>query len=368
MRILFTGGGTGGHVYPIIAIKQTLEKIQPEINFSYIGPDSFVRDTFKKENVKCKFVLAGKFRRYFALTTIVDLLKIPIGFIQSLWYVFWFMPDIVFSKGGYGSFPVVLASWLYKIPIIIHESDSVPGLANRILFRLAKKIILSFETEKNYFSKEKTIVLGNPIREELTQGSREEGKKLFELTSEKPVVLIMGGSQGARKINEIVLNGLPRLLEKCEIIHLCGQKNFEFLKQEKDKILRESESAKKSFYHLYSFLKEELKHAYAVSDIIVSRAGAGSIFEIAAVGKASILIPLPNSASDHQSKNAQALAQIGGAIVLEEENLTINLFLSAIFELIDNPEKIETMGRKARSFYNPDTNQKIVEEILSLCQ
>ncbi len=307
--------------------------------------------------MRCKFISAGKLRRYFSLANFVDLFKIPIGLIQSLWHVFWFMPDAIFSKGGYGSIPVVLVGWLYRIPVVIHESDSAPGLANKILSPFAKKIIISFEISRQYFSPKKTVLLGNPIREELTQGSREEGRKLFGLSSSKPVVLIMGGSQGAQKINEIVLNTLPRLLEKCELIHLCGEEGFKQVK------------ASSQSYHPYPFLEEEkLKHAYAVSDIIISRAGAGGIFEIAAIGKPSILIPLSSAASDHQMQNAQALAKIGGTNILKESNLTMNMFLSAIFRLLDNPEKLKEIGEKAKSFYKPETNQKIIEEILRLCQ
>ncbi len=375
MRILFTGGGTGGHIYPIIAIKKTLERIEQglpagkaRIEFLYIGPNSFAKGAFKKENIKCKFILAGKLRRYFSLANFVDLFKIPIGLIQSLWYVFSFMPDVLFSKGGYGSIPVVFVSWLYRIPIIIHDSDNIPGLANRISARFARKIIVSFEMAKKYFPPQKTVLLGIPVREELTQGNEEEGRRLFELKSDpkssdgtsKPVVLIMGGSQGAQKINEVVFNTLPRLLEKYEIIHVCGNKNLKQLKADHEKI---------QYYHPYPFLEiEKLKHAYAVSDIIISRAGATSIFEIAAIGKPSILIPLSSAASGHQMQNAQALARIGGAIILKEENLTMNMFLGAIFRLSDNPEKLKEMSKKVKSFYKPETNQKIVEEILRLCQ
>lgn len=334
MRILFTGGGTGGHIYPIIAVKKSLEKTRQDLEFLYVGPDDFAKGAFEKKSIRSKFILAGKLRRYFSLLTFVDLLKIPIGLIQSLWYVFWFMPDVVFSKGGYGSIPVVFTCWIYGIPIVIHESDSIPGLANKVLARFAKRIIVSFEEAKKYFSPQKTILLGIPIREELTQGSKEEGKKLFGIKSTKPVVLIMGGSQGAKRINEIVLNTMPRLLKKCEIIH-------------------------KPFLEI-----EKLKHAYAVSDIIVSRAGATSIFEISAVGKPSILIPLSSAAADHQMQNAKVLARIGGAIILKEGNLTMNMFLNAIFGLLDKPGKLKEMGEKAKSFYNPSTNYKVAEEIL----
>lgn len=360
MKILFTGGGTGGHITPIVAIKETLEKYNKGLEFFYLGPNGFAKGALEKKNIKCKFILAGKLRRYFSPLTFIDLLKFPIGLVQSLWYIFWFMPDIIFSKGGYGSITTVFASWLYRIPVVIHESDSIPGLANKILARFAKRIIVSFEEAKKYFPPPKTILLGIPVREELLQGSKEEGKKLFGIKSIKPVVLIMGGSQGAQKINEITLNVLPRFLEKCEVIHICGKKNFKKL---------EIENKNNQYYHLYPFLEtEKLKHAYAASDIIISRTGATSIFEIAAVGKPSILIPIVNSASGHQAKNAQALARIGGAIILEEENLTMNMFLDAVFNLMDNPEKAKKIGEMAKSFYKPDTNRKIAEEILKLCQ
>ncbi len=371
MKILFTGGGTGGHVYPIIAIKSEVEKTidNHQIRFFYLGPDSFAKTAFKKEELQAKFILAGKFRRYFSLANFIDLLKIPIGFIQSLWHLFQIMPDVVFSKGGYGSFPVVLASWLYRIPVIIHESDSVPGLSNKLLARFARKVIVSFSEATDYFPKKKTTVLGNPVRKELLDGDKEKARKIFNLISEKPVILIMGGSQGARRINQLVLNTLPRLLEKYELIHICGKNNFKFIQQEKEKLLHSSGPNRKGSYHIYPFLSQEkLKHAYAVSDLIISRAGAGGIFEIAAVGKPSILIPLSNSASNHQAKNAQALTSLGGAVALEENNLTMNLFLSNIFEIADNPQKAQEMGDKAKSFYKSDNNQKIAEEILKLCQ
>ena len=371
MRILFTGGGTGGHIFPIVAVKRALETSlrNKKYKFLYVGPNGFAKEVFQKENIKCKFVLAGKLRRYFSLQNFIDLLKMPLGLIQSFWHVFWFMPDVIFSKGGYGSASIVFVGWLYRIPLIIHESDSVPGLANRFLALFAKKIVISFANTKKYFSPEKTVLLGHPVREELTQGNKEKGRKLFELSSEKPVILVMGGSQGAQRINEIVINILPRLLEKCEIIHASGEKNYNQIKASSNKILEKSDSLKRKQYHLYPFLEEErLKHAYAVSDIIVSRAGAGGIFEIAAIGKPSLLIPLSTAAANHQTKNAWALTKIDGAVALEEKNITMNMFLSAVFKLIDNPEKAKEMGEKAKAFYNPSSNHKIAEEIIKLCQ
>jgi len=365
MRILFTGGGTGGHIYPLIAIKNTFDKNNREHSFSYIGPDGFVKSAFENKNIKCKFILAGKLRRYFSLVNIIDLLKIPIGLIQSLWHLFWIMPDVIFSKGGYGSIPVVLAGWIYRIPIIIHESDTVPGLANRISAPLAKKIIISFEETRKYFPKNKIVVAGNPVREELIQGNVEQAQKIFKLNLKTPTVLIMGGSQGAQRINELVLNVLPRLLKKTELIHICGKTNFNNIEKEAKKILEDSPELLNQ-YHLYPFLKEELKHAFSASDIIISRASAGAIFEIAAIGKPAILIPLSTSAANHQTKNTQVLSRAGGAIVLEEGNLTVNMFLNTILDLLNNPEKMKTMEEKNKLFYRPETNQRIVQEIIGL--
>ncbi|MFZ5559377.1 MAG: undecaprenyldiphospho-muramoylpentapeptide beta-N-acetylglucosaminyltransferase [Patescibacteria group bacterium] len=369
MRILFTGGGTGGHIFPIISIKRAFKDAQG-FQFYYLGPDSFAKENFAKEEIRTRFILAGKFRRYFSLETPIDLIKIFVSIIQCFWDLFIFMPDIVFSKGGYGSFPVVLVGWIYQIPIILHESDSAPGLANRITAKFAKKIILSFPESKNYFSKyqEKIVLIGNPIREELIQGDETKGKELFKISSEKPVILVIGGSQGAQKINEIILNTLPRLLELAEVIHIAGQRNLEVTLKETQKILKSCENLKQ-FYHPVGFLNaEELKHAYALADLIINRAGAGSIFEIAALGKPSILIPIPNSAQDHQRKNAYEFAQTGGAIVLEQENLTPNIFLEEISRILGNASKVQEMAQKAKSFYKPNTAERIRDEIINLAK
>jgi len=356
MRILFTGGGTGGHIFPIIAIKQAFN--QP-VDFYYLGPDSFAKENLANQNIKIRFILAGKFRRYFNLKIFLDLIKILIGIIQSFWHLFIWVPDVIFSKGGYGSFPVVFVGWIYRIPIILHESDKAPGLANRILAKFAKKIILSWSGSEKYFAKHKNkiVIIGNPIRKELLQGHKKEGRGLFKIISDKPVVLILGGSQGAQKINEIVLNTLPRLLEMAEIIHVTGKRNLL-------ESLLESAS-NRTDYHLYPFLNgEQMKQALAVADLVVNRAGAGSIFEIAALGKPSILIPISKSAFDHQKKNAYEFAKNGAAVVLSQENLTPNLFLDTISGLLKSPSKLGQMSTNAKTFYNPRTPELIKKEIL----
>jgi len=365
MRILFTGGGTGGHIFPIIAIK---ESFPDGYDFYYLGPDNFAKENLTNQGIITRFISAGKLRRYFNLRAPIDILKTFLGVIQSFWYLFFIMPDVIFSKGGYGSFPVVFAGWIYRIPIVLHESDSAPGLATRILAKFAKKIILSFEGSQVYFPKyqEKLLLIGNPIRKELIRGDKNHGKQLFKISSQKPVILILGGSQGAQKINETVLSILTRILKLAEIIHISGKRNARIMAQESKKILKYYEGLK-SYYHLYSLLSaDQMKHAYAMADLIVNRAGAGSIYEIAALGRPSILIPIPNSAQEHQRKNAHDFVKTGGAIVIEQENLTPNIFLEQISNLLKNPGKLKEMGEKAKAFYKPNIAERIRDEIINI--
>jgi UDP-N-acetylglucosamine--N-acetylmuramyl-(pentapeptide) pyrophosphoryl-undecaprenol N-acetylglucosamine transferase len=356
MRILFTGGGSGGHIFPIIATKQTFDN---NVDCRYLGPDGFAKENL--DGMKENYILAGKLYRYFNPLIVLEIVKTFIGTIQSLFYLFAWIPDVIFSKGGYGAFPVLFAAHLYRIPVIVHDSDAVPGRVTRKSAKFAKKIILSFEASKKYFKakqQEKIVVIGNPIRKELLSGNKEEGVKMFGTVSGKPITLILGGSQGAQKINEAVTVNLPKLLEITEIIHACGSNNYKNL--EKDVV-------KSPEYHLYPFLNtEQEKHAYALADIIVNRAGAGGIFEIAALGKPSILIPLPGAAQNHQRENAYEFKKISDAIVLEQENLTPNMLLEQISNLLSNPQKMSEMSQKAKSFYNPQTAELIRDEILKL--
>jgi len=369
MKILFTGGGTGGHIFPILAVARELRLTwtRPEpLELFYLGPeDDFAETLLSQEGIKVKSILAGKIRRYLNISSLIsnfiDLLKLPIGFLQSFFYIFFWAPDAIFSKGGYGSFPTVLAGWLLGVPIFLHESDIVPGLANKILSKFAIDIFVSFP-KTEYFSPKKIIVVGNPIRPGIWEGSKEVAKELFEISGEKPVILILGGSQGAQRINDLILTILPEFLKEFEIIHQVGEKNFKEVEKEVAVILPEE---LKKYYHFYPFLREiELKHAYQAADLIVARAGSGTIFEIAAAGKPSILIPLPESAQGHQIKNAYAYAQTGAAIVIEEENFTPRFFLEKIRYLFSRPDFLTEMSEKAKEFSCPRAGRIIAEYLL----
>jgi len=277
------------------------------------------------------------------------------------------MPDVIFSKGGYGSVPVVLVAWLYRIPVLIHDSDVIPGLANRFAAKFAKRVAVSFAETAKYFPPKKVAFLGIPIRLELvekclsnTESDREQAKKIFEIVSQKPVIFIIGGSQGGKKINEMILGALDILLKKYEIIHQCGKESFKHLSKIVGSNLPQG-------YHLLPFLNEtEMAAAFLLADLVISRAGATSIFEIAACHKPSILIPIPNSASGHQRENAFAYARSGGAIVIEQQNLSPHLFLKQISDIIENPEISQKLMEGAKNFAKLDASEKIAQVLIEM--
>jgi len=270
-------------------------------------------------------------------------------------------PDLVFSKGGSGSIAVTISARILRIPVFLHESDIVPGLSNQVTAKWAKKTFISFP-KTEYFDPEKTTLVGNPIRKEIMEGSKDRAVELFNLTLSKPVFLIIGGSQGAEAINDFVIRIINDLLERYEIIHVTGTQNVREISAEAQVM---EEKILDKYYHPIGFLDEDkMKHAYRAADFIVSRAGSGSIFEIAAVGKPSILVPLPSAAGNHQSKNAYAYAQTGAAIVIEQENLTPNFFMENIQLLFLHPEKLEEMRQSALAFAKPLSARAIAREIL----
>ncbi len=369
MKILFTGGGTGGHIFPIIAVCREIRRIYPEKNlkFLYLGPkDEFGSDFLSQEGIKVKTIMAGKIRRYwgvggFFLNLIDIFFKIPLGIIQAFLFIFFSAPDLIFSKGGYGSIPTVISGWFLGVPIFLHESDITPGLANRFLSRFALEIFVSFHRTE-YFSPKKMILVGNPIRREILEGSKKEAKELFKLNGEKPLILILGGSQGAQRINDVISVILPEILKDFELIHQAGTKNFKAAKKEIEVIVPEGF---KKYYHLFPFLKEEeLKQAYQTCDLIVGRAGSGTIFEISALGKPSILIPIPEAAQNHQVKNAYSFAQNEASLIIEEINFTPHFFLERIKYLFSHPSQLEKMGKRAKEFSKPRAAKIIAEYIV----
>ena len=367
-RILLAGGGSGGHIYPLIAVGRELQRLGREkglnLELMVIADSNIWKSDFEKEGIKFKKIFAPKLRKveggrinFFAF------LVLPLALIRALWAIFIFMPDIVFSKGGFASFIPVFVANLYFIPLFIHESDSVPGLVNKLTAKFAKRIFVSFEKTAGYFADGRTILSGNPIRKNLLSGEKAEAAGYFNFDSDKNTILFLAGSQGAKFINNLVIDSLVHLTKEFQIIHQTGANNFESVKKETENIRNEGrgsygESIEKN-YRVYAFLnEEELKNAYSLSDLTVSRSGS-NIFEIAALAKPSIVIPYPYSARSHQKENAAEFAKFG-AIVLEEQNLKPNILIDQIKRLINNP----SVGERIRQFAELDAGKIIAEEIL----
>lgn len=314
-------------MFPNLAI---IEELKVEV--FYIGEKHGPEEELvKKYHVPFYGIHAGKLRRYFDFKNFIDIFKIPLGFFEALKILRKLKPDLVFAKGGYVSVPVVFAAWILRIPVWLHESDVSPGLANRICSRFVKRIFLSFEESEKYFEglAAARLVIGNPIRREILNGSPAKGYKLTGFSPRKPVLLIVGGSTGAQSLNKLVFKILPKLLRKVQVIHITG-KNISTTYN-----LQPTTS-----YKSFPFLHAELAHIYAITDLAVSRAGSGGIFELLALHKPMILIPLPRAASrGDQIENARVFAKHGWAQMLEQDGLTPEKLLRAIIHFLENPER-----------------------------
>ncbi|MFA6973130.1 MAG: undecaprenyldiphospho-muramoylpentapeptide beta-N-acetylglucosaminyltransferase [Parcubacteria group bacterium] len=367
MKIVLTGGGTGGHIIPLITVAKKIQEnagVSGEVEFLFIGPKGKLEDDLMAgAGIPTKGVLVGKMRRYFSFHHFLDPFKVLIGIIQSLWHLLVFMPDAIFSKGGYASVPVVLVGWLYRIPILIHESDSIPGMTNDVLGKLSTRVAVSYPEAEKDFAATQVVLTGNPLRADINQGDAATGRAKFSFTDSKKIIYITGGSQGARNINDKIINILPELLHKYQIIHQTGRNNYD------EVVHRAAEmgiKAGREGYVPIAFAGEELKDIYAMADLIISRGSANTISEIAANAKPAILVPLINSANDHQKMNAYSIARTGGCIVLEENNLGENLLLGKIEEIMNSEELRAGLSQNIRGFYHPDAAEKIAAGILSM--
>lgn len=370
MKIVFTGGGTGGHFYPLIAVVQKVNQIIDKekiigAKLYYISDSPYDREELFENGLIYEEVKAGKMRTYFSLQNFLDIFKMFFGTLNAIYKMFTIYPDVVFGKGGYASFPVLFAARILRIPVIIHESDSVPGRVNKWAGHFAKKIGVSFKEAARYFPKNKVAWTGHPIRTEIEKkSSLSEALDFFKLESNLPVILILGGSQGAELINNTILGALPRLIKNFQIIHQTGVNNFKNVDGQAKVILANSQE--KVRYLPFAFLNPLAeKMAAGVATIIISRAGS-TIFEIASWGVPSIIIPITTSNGDHQRKNAFNYAHTGACDVVEEANMTANILSSEIERIIEDKEVWQEMADSTKEFNKPDAAYKIAREIMDI--
>jgi UDP-N-acetylglucosamine--N-acetylmuramyl-(pentapeptide) pyrophosphoryl-undecaprenol N-acetylglucosamine transferase len=369
MKILFTGGGSGGHFYPIIAIAEELNQIVREnklvdVELYYMSPSPYNAGVLFNNNIIYKKNYAGKIRRYFSIMNFFDLFKTGWGVIKSIWEIFLIYPDVVFGKGGYASFPALFAARILRIPVVIHESDTRPGKVSKWAGKFATRIAVSYGEAAAYFPMEKVAHTGHPIRKEFFMPLATNAHEFLKLDPLLSTILILGGSLGSKRINEALLEVLPRLVEKYQVVHQTGKGNFEEVKKVAEAVLFQSEH--KDRYRPYSYLDAlTLRSAAGAANLVISRAGS-AIFEVAAWGIPSIMIPIPEEVSHDQTKNAFAYARTGSSEVIEENNLTGNILFAEVSRILGAPEIISKMKESAKLFVKPDAARKIADEILKI--
>ena len=328
-KIILTGGGTAGHVTPNLALISNLKEKNWIIE--YIGSANGVEaELLKKIDIPYHTVFSGKLRRYFSFQNFMDPFKILCAIFQSFFIIRKSKPNIIFSKGGFVSFPVVVGAWLNRIPVIVHESDLTPGLANRLSFPFASKICITFDAARKYIKRHQKVVLtGTPIRKELFEGNKDCAKEMCGFVTDKPCILIIGGSLGAGSINLNIRQGLEKLLERFQVIHICGRGKLE---QKLNHI---------PGYCQFEYVSEGLEHLYALASIVVSRSGANSLYEILALKKPHVLIPLSKKMSrGDQVQNAQYFENLGISRVLNDDTFDTAQLIQAIIDVFDRREDI----------------------------
>lgn len=363
-RVVLAGGVSGGHTFPLVAVARALRREFPGgVELLFIGArGAFSDSALSAEDIPIKYVLTGKIRRYFSFANFIDPFKVPWGVVQSLWHLWRFLPDAVFAKGGSASVPVVLAAWLYRIPVLIHDCDAVAGRANRFLARFADRIAIAYPSAHAYFPPEKTALLGNPIREELLSGEAARGAASLGLDPAKITIFFVGGSLGAKTLNRALLRILPELTKAGhQVVHQTGETDYGDVQ-----VLAGELGIQEGYVGRPFFSAPEMADIFALSTLVVSRAGANAISELAALKKACILVPLPQAANDEQRMNAYEIAKIGGAVVMEEANLGENMLFHKITELLGNAELRKTMGENLSQFYHPEAARDIAHGIKEL--
>ncbi|GGP06396.1 UDP-N-acetylglucosamine--N-acetylmuramyl-(pentapeptide) pyrophosphoryl-undecaprenol N-acetylglucosamine transferase [Nonomuraea glycinis] len=366
LRLLITGGGTGGHTYPALTTLSAMQRRQVPHDVLWVGTSGGLEAKITAEHgIPFKAITTGKLRRRPNLrelgTNIADVFRIPVGVFQAVGHAARYLPDVVLSTGGYVAVPIGVAAKLIRRPLVMHEQTTVVGLANRILSRLATRIALSHESSLDYLpasTRDKAVVTGNPIRPELLQGNRAAAYDLFGLTFEVPLIYVTGGAQGSKQINTLIQEILPRLLPHAQIVHQCGPAWIEQMRS----VELPAELADR--YHPVPYVGGELPDLYAAADVVIARSGAGTVSELTAIGKPSVLIPLIPTGGDEQRKNAAYLVSAGAARALLEPRPTAELLLAELMPLLADPGRLAAMGEAAQKLGRLDAADALCDLLI----
>ena len=369
IRILLVGGGSGGHFYPLMSIAEKLRTHPLQPDLFYMGPDVYDTDALTAAHISFIYCPAGKRRKYASFLNFLDIFKTIWGTCIALIELYKLYPDVIVSKGSYTSVPVILAGAFLNIPIVVHESDTRLGSANKLASYFARHVAVSFEEVLPFLEKKKNVTLtGIPIREELLLPAAENVREGLGISNSLPVILVLGGSQGAERLNQLILDSLDELLPAYNIIHQTGKKNFDVTVLSARELIHETELL--THYRPVAFFDDAqiLNDVYHAATIIISRAGTGTIYEISLHGKPSILIPIPESISHDQKTNAYAYAHSGAASVLEETNLSDSLLTAEIDRIMKNVDVYIPMAEAAQNFAPRNASETLAQIIISLAQ
>jgi len=349
-KILLTGGGTAGHVTPNIALISGLKALGLDIH--YVGTrNGMERGLIAKTGLPYHHISAGKLRRYFSFRNFTDLFRIMLGFFQSLVLMIKLRPSVLFSKGGFVSCPVVWAAWVCGVPVVIHESDITPGLANRLSIPFAKKVCFSFPETEAHLPSAKREATGLPVRDELFKGDAERGRELCGFGDEKPAIVVIGGSLGAQAVNEAVRGGLDSLLENFNVCHICGKGG--------------KAPGSRPGYSQFEYVNEELPDIFAMADMVISRSGATTLFELLALRKPALLIPLGTAASrGDQILNAQSFEKQGYAKILLQDGITGAILADSVSKFYERRNECINAMNSAESVRAVDRVLDVIKPLI----
>jgi UDP-N-acetylglucosamine--N-acetylmuramyl-(pentapeptide) pyrophosphoryl-undecaprenol N-acetylglucosamine transferase len=351
MHIIFTGGGSLGPVTPLIAVMRSLRELQPDASFSWIGTRGGVEERIVQQaGMSFHAVSSGKLRRYLDWQNLTDLGRIVAGFFQSIGLLRSLKADVVVSAGGFVAVPVAWAAWVLRIPVHVHQQDVVPGLANKLTLPVAASLSVALERSLKDFPRQHPVWTGNPIRPEVLAGAAAAGRAAFALEAGVPTVLVTGGGTGATTLNDIVRKALPLLVPSMQLIHSTG-------------VGKADPAVAHARYHQVELITSDMPQALAVADLVVTRAGMGSLTELAALGKPSIVVPMPGT---HQEPNARAYTSGGGAVQLDQRTLTPESFASAVHAILADPAQLRAMANGMRALHVDNAAQRIAAMVLAL--
>jgi UDP-N-acetylglucosamine--N-acetylmuramyl-(pentapeptide) pyrophosphoryl-undecaprenol N-acetylglucosamine transferase len=372
MRVLISGGGTGGHIYPALSVATQLRDLY-KADILYLGSDDGLETTIvPAANLRLAVIKAGKLRRYISWSTVKGIGRVPIGMLQAVDIVRKFRPDVAFTSGGYVAVPTGLAARINGVPLLMHQQDVLPNLSNKLLAPLATYISVAFADSQRYFPTNKTRLLGNPLRQEILdirQTAPQQARSTLGFDPDLPLLLVTGGSQGARHLNQVVCRALPQLLGSCQVLQISGSKLFNETQELAEQTMAGLDVQMRQHYRLVPYMSEEMPLALQAAEIVLCRSGAATLSELAVLQKPSILVPLPASmGSSPQEANAATLAGKQAAEVIHNADLQTDVLIERVNALLSLPVRLQQMQTAIGEFAKPEATKAIIETIITMAK